>query len=157
MRLAAHLAPTLALVACGGSGGDRWSNSLHTPRTTLVDVGAPHVPVILYTRAGLSRIYVDNASHEAVAGSDKAIALDADATLDIEAGHYVVNRRGAAKLVIEGVTPQSYVDVAPDRKHIALTEEHTVVIASLADGTVRRFDVPAGPARDQHLGMHWAP
>ncbi|HUS29717.1 MAG TPA: hypothetical protein VMZ53_14535, partial [Kofleriaceae bacterium] len=28
---------------------------------------------------------------------------------------------------------------------------------SLADGTVRRFDVPAGPARDQHLGMHWAP
>lgn len=145
----------VALASCGGK--DRWDNQVTTPRATLADVGPPHVQVIVHTSGGLYRVFLDTGARESVAASETAIPLDANSLLDIEAGHYVVTRTGADKLVIEGMTPQHYTDVAPDHKHLALVEEHTVVIGDLTDGSVHRFDVPAGPARDQTLGMHWAP
>jgi len=139
----------LALAACGG--GDRWSNALHTQRTTLAEVRAPHEPVVVRTSGGLYRVYLDSGERQQVIGTDAAVPLDATATLDVEAGHYVVNRVGAAKLVIQDVTPQNYVHVAPDHKHIALAEDKTIIVADVADGSVRRFEVPAGTR-----AMHWA-
>ncbi|HTL31601.1 MAG TPA: hypothetical protein VL326_00675 [Kofleriaceae bacterium] len=144
----------VALSSCGGP--DRWNNNVTTPRATLAEVAAPHVPIVVHTSGGLYRMFLDTGSREAVVASDSAIPLDATSLLDIEAGHYVVTRTGAPKLVIENMTPQHYVDVAPDHKHIALAEEHTIVVASLIDGAVKRYDVPAGAARDQTLGFHWA-
>ena len=143
-----------ALAACGGK--DRWDNHVTTPRATLADVGPPHVPIVVYTSGGLYRMFLDTGARESVAGSDHAIPLDATSLLDVVGGVYVVTRAGADKLVIENMTPQNYTDVAPDRKHIALAEEHTIVVASLVDGTVKRFDVPAGAARSSQLGFHWA-
>jgi hypothetical protein len=141
----------LALAACGSSQ-TRWSNSLHTPQTTLSDVGAPHVPVVLHTKGGLARVYIDNGSRETVGGSEDTILLDADATLDVVGGQYVVNRRGADKVVVANVTPSSYAAVAPDHKHLALPEGREIVIANLTDGSVRRFDVA-----DDARGLRWAP
>jgi hypothetical protein len=144
----------VVLASCGGP--DRWDNHITTPRATLAEVAPPHVPVVVHTSGGLYRMFLDTGARESIVASDRAIPLDASSLLDIEAGHYIVTRAGAPKLVIENMTPQNYTDVAPDRKHIALAEEHTIVIASLVDGTVKRFDVPAGAARSSTLGFHWA-
>lgn len=144
----------LALAGCGGK--NRWDNQVTTSRSTLAEVAPPHVQVAVYTSGGLYRMYLDTGARESVAASDRAIPLDATSVLDVVGGAYVVTRLGADKLVIENMTPQNYTDVAPDRKHIALAENHTIVVASLVDGTVKRFDVPAGAARSSTLGFHWA-
>jgi len=141
----------VVIASCGGP--ERWNNNVTTPRATLAEVAPPHVPVVVRTSGGLFRMFLDTGSRQSITATDAAVPLDATSLLDVEAGHYVVTRPDAPKLVIEEMTPQNYVDVAPDRKHIALAEGHTIVVADVLTGAVRRYDLPEQGGEASRI--HW--
>jgi hypothetical protein len=147
----------VAAVITAGCGGGHWTNTLKTPRTTLAEVGAPHLAVVVASEHGLSRVYLDTGHAETLTDNTDAIAIDAATLLLVEAGHYVIER-GTTRIPVDAVLAKHRPVVAPDRRHLVTTEDRTIVVIDVADGKVARHAIAAsGPGNNSALSIAWAP
>jgi len=150
-------AAVAAAVIAAGCGGGHWTNTVQTPRATLAEVGAPHLAVVVASEHGLSRVFLDTGHAETLTENTDAMAIDAATLLLIEDGHYVIER-GTTRIAVDGVAAPHLALVAPDRRHLATTEDRTIVVIDVADGKVARHPIAArGSVTNSSLNIAWAP
>src|SRR5678815_1973238 len=134
----------LAFAVAAGCGGRSYTNTLHTPRSTLAEVGAPHIPIAVENGTGLVRVWLDTGKSEPIGDAKDTTAIDATTTLTIENGQYVIARAGA-RTVVADVAAKSPPEISPDRKWLAIAEDKKLLMIAVADGAVHRYAVPPGP------------